>query len=465
MRHETSAGQGGKVSWHALPLALLLAGCATFSPERGHDDVGRMVAERTGGSTGWEKGLPEEVAISTRVDAVLAPGLTRTGAVAIALVNNPGLQATFEELGISQADMVQAGLLKNPTLSGSIGFPLTAGSMTEFEFSLVQDIVDLITLSWRVDVARQQFKASTFRVAQQALNLAGEVNRAFVTLQAELEIEELVQKTLEGAEGAHLLAEKQFSAGNITELTLANQRAIYARLQLELTQSELRVATEREHLNRLLGLWGNRAQWHLSSKLAELPLGDSVPAQPENAAVRQRLDLAAARLEAEVLGQVVGLARSTRLFGRVEVGGHFHRDPDGPHLAGPSFSLELPIFDQRQAYIAGLEAQQATASRRVSALAIDARSKVREGVLALKATRAMASYVSTTLIPLQDQIVEQSQLHYNGMLIGLYELIATQRESLEARRSGIIAKRDYWIARFDLENALGGSLQREAAVP
>lgn len=438
----------------------MLSGCATISPERGHDEVGRILAARAGSPTGWEQGSPDDTAISRRVDSLLASGLTRTGAIAIALVNNPALQATYEELGISQADMVQAGLLKNPTLGGSVGFPITALGAIEYEFSLVQDIVDLITRSWRVDIAEQQFKANTFRVAQQALETVVEVNRAFVTFQAELEVEKLVRQTLEGAEGAHLLAEKQFTAGNTTDLALARQRAAYARLQLELTQAEVRVETDREHLTRLLGLWGKRSQWTVSGPLAELPASDALPEHPEAVAIRQRLDLAAARLEAEVLGQVIGLARSTRLFGRVEIGGHYHRDADGPQLVGPSFSLELPIFDQRQAYIARLEAQQASASRRVSALAVDARSKVREGVLSLKSTRAMASYLATAVVPLEDKIVEQSQLHYNGMLLGLYELIATQRESLEARRSAVIARRDYWIARFELESTLGGSLSK-----
>ncbi len=441
-----------------LPVALVLAGCATISPERGHDEVGRLLAERAGTSTGWEKGTPDDTAIASRVDSLLAEGLTRTRAVAIALVNNPGLQATYAELGVSQADMIQAGLLKNPTLSGSVGFPLSTGAITEFEFSLIQDIVDLVTRSWRVDVAQQQFKASTFRVAQQALDTTADVNRAFVTYQAELELDQLVRQAVEGAEGAHLLAEKQFSAGNITPLALARERATYARLQLELTQSEVRVATEREHLNRLLGLWGARAQWKIAGPLAALPAGDTLPEHPEATAIRQRLDLAAARMEAEVLGQVIGLARNTRLFGRVEIGAHVHQDPDGARLLGPTFSLELPLFDQRQAYLAGLEAQQASASRRVTMVAVDARSRVREGMLALKSSRAMASYLATTVVPLQDQIVAQSLLQYNGMLLGLYELLAIQREAFEARRSAVVARRDYWIARFDLESALGAAL-------
>ncbi len=446
----------------AFLLACLVSGCATISPERGHDEVARILDARTGTGTGWERGSPDDTAISQRVDSLLATELTRPNAIAIALVNNPALQATYEELGISQADMVQVGLLKNPSLSGSVGFPLNALGATEFEFALVQDIVDLFTRSWRVDIAERQFNASIFRVAQQALETAGEVNRAFVTLQAEIEIEKLVQKTVEGAEGAQQLAEKQFVAGNITELALARERSTYARFQLEHTQAEVRVATAREHLTRLLGLWGKRSQFKISGRLSELPSSDPIPEYPEAVAIRQRLDLRAARIEEEILGQVLGLARSTRLFGRVEIGAHYHRDADGAQLVGPTFALELPIFDQRQAYIARIAAQQTSASRRVSAIAVDARSKVREQLLVLRATRATAEYIASTVVPLQDKIVEQSQLNYNGMLLGLYELIATQRESLEARRSAIASLRDYWIARFELELALGGALGREA---
>ena len=444
-------------------LACVLSGCATLSPERGHDEVGRVLAERTGIGTGWERGPPDEAAISQRVDALLASGLTRANAVAIALINNPALQATYQDLDISQADLVQAGLLKNPTLGGSMGIPITALGAAEFEFSLVQDIVDLITRGWRVDVATQQFKANTFRVAQQALAIVSEVNKAYVDFQAELELQALAQQAVDGAEGAHLLAEKQFAAGNISQLALARQRATYARLQLELTQAEVRVATEREQLIRLLGLWGQRSRLKLAAPLAELPANDPVPAQPEAVALRQRLDVAAARMEVDVLGQVLALAQSTRFFGRVEVGAHYHRDPDGPQLVGPNFSIELPLFDQRQAYIARLQAQQGSASRRVSALAIDTRSKVREGLLTHKAARATATYVSTSVVPLQEQVLEQSQLHYNGMLMGLYDLIAAQRQSLEARRSSILARRDYWIARFEVENTLGGSLELQGS--
>ena len=444
------------MAWLGLFFAT---GCASVAPERGHDEVARLVAERAGAATGWEAGAPEETAVAERLDALLASGLTRRSAVAIALLNNPGLQRTYEELGVSQSDMLQAGLLKNPTLSGSFGIPiLGGGGGPEFEFSLVQDIVDLITLSWRKDVAQTQFKARTLRVAQEALGVVKDVNQAFVMLQANLESQTLMGESVQASEGAHLLAEKQFIAGNTSELSLANERASFAQLQLERNQAEVKVAMAREKLNRLLGLWGKRARWEVTEPLPEVPASDPLPEHPEALAVRQRLDIEAARLQAVVLASAVDLARSTRLFGRVELGAHAHQDADGPRLVGPTLVLERPLFDQRQVYIARLEAEHRAATRLVSALAVDARSKVRDELLELQATRQVASYFRDTLVPLREKIVAQSQLHYNGMLLGAYQLISARQASLETRRDAIAARRDYWIARFELESALGGAL-------
>ena len=118
---------------------------------------------------------------------------------------------------------------------------------------------------------------------------------------------------------------------------------------------------------------------------------------------------------------------------------------------------------RREGWVARMEAEQRAAARQVCALAVEARSRVREGLLALQAARETARYFQDTLIPLREQIVSQSQLHYNGMLLGLYQLISARQASLETRREAISAQRDYWMARFEIENALGGALPLEQA--
>ena len=139
------------------------------------------------------------------------------------------------------------------------------------------------------------------------------------------------------------------------------------------------------------------------------------------------------------MAHAVSLARSSRLFGRIEVGVDAHQFPDGPRVFGPSLVLELPIFDQRQAVIARLEAQERQAERRLTAVSVTVRSEVRLGQAEVRAARQMVDQYRDVVLPLRGRIVGQAQLHYNGMLIGLPQLLAAEAE--RGRGSGPLHRR------------------------
>lgn len=446
----------------ALMATLLLVGCAGIRKERGHDQVAALVKERAGVSTGWEGGTPEADQIAARVDALLADGLTSDRAVAIALINNPALQATYEELGISQAELVQAGLLSNPTLDLSIGLPLSGSSgIAEHEAGIVQGFLELFMLPLRKKIAEEQFFAATRRVAHEVLSHAAEVRKDVLELQLLQQQLALQQQVLTAAQAAGELAVAQHRAGNITQLELATRRADAEQTRIDLARAELAVLSARERLNRQLGLWGPRTSWTLKERLAELPAEESTPERLESLAIRQRLDVAAARTEAALMRRAVSLARSWRWFGSVEVGVHEHQDADGPHLIGPTLTLELPLFDQRQAEIARLEAQQRQSERRLASLAIHTRSEVRETSARLIAARQLVLHLRDTLMPLREQAVEHAQLQYNGMQLGLYELLEARREQIGTYRDYLEALRDYWGLRIELERVVGGRLSKD----
>ncbi len=441
---------------HALILAAVTAlGCGSVAKERGHDDVAKIVQQRIGYRTRWEKGPPTDAQIARWVDGLLERGLTRDGAVQVALVNNPSLQATYEELGISQADMVQAGLLSNPTLGGSVGFPLRGGR-AEYEASLTQSFLDLFVLPLRRRVAREQFMADTLRVAHETLEVATHVWKALVAFQAQTRMVELRRSIVDAAQVGADLSRRQHDAGNIDELSLTQEAAAYEQAALELEHDELSLAESREDLNGAMGLWGPRTAWTLAEPLPELPPGEPPLEHLESRAVAKRLDVDAARKQSLLLWNALELSRSSRYFGFVEVGIHTHQDPDGARLLGPTLSLELPIFDQRQALIARLEAQYHQALHRLSGVAIQARIEVRIAVARLGVARRTVERYRRTLLPLRERAVEQSQLLYNGMQIGLHQLLMTKQAQIDAYRGYIDAVRDYWRARADLEMAVGG---------
>ncbi len=445
----------------ARALVVAWTGCASVPPDAGHREVAEAIAARTGAATGWAKGAPEDERVSRRIDDLLRGGLRRDRAVEIALMNNPRLQATYEELGVSQADLVQAGLLANPTLAGSVGFP-SNGARLEYESSLVLGFLDVLVLPLRKRVAKEQLIADTLRVSHEALGVAADVRKAFAEVQAATKVLELRRMVVEGAQATADLARRQHRAGNINDLVLATEEATYQQAKLELAQAETGLVEHLEEMNRLLGLWGRRTDWTLAEPLGELPAEEVPLDRLEATAVKQRLDIDAARKQALLMWNAVELARSSRFFGLVQVGVHVHQDPDGPRLLGPTLSLELPIFDRRQALVARLEAQRRSAERRLQAVSIEARSQVRVARVKLMTARQVAEHYRKILLPLRERIVAQTQLQYNAMQLGLFELVAAKSAQIEAFRAYIESLRDYWISRAELERAMGGRIGAHA---
>lgn len=439
-------------------VAMVGAGCASVSPERGHDQVASIVEQRIGHKTRWEKGPPDDAQIAGWVRQLTSQGLTRARAVEIALVNNADLLTTYEDLGISQADMVQAGLLRNPSFGADLGFRLNNGANDELRLSLVQDFLDLFVLPLRKEIAREQFEADTLRVANRALEVAASVEKAFVSAQADMELVAFRRTVVEAAAAAADLSDRQFEAGNISELDRATEAASYQQSKLDLARDEIELLEARESVNRLLGLWGETASWRIAEALPALPAAEPALEHLESFAMSRRLDVAVAKRQAALLSKAVDLARSTRFVGRLEVGVDMHRDPNGPVVLGPNLVIELPIFDQRQATIARLEAQRRQQERRLAAVAIDARSEVRLAEMRLRTARETVLHYRDVLVPLRTKVSQQGLLHYNGMFISVFQLLAAKQSEVDARRGYLDALRGYWTARAELARSLGGSL-------
>jgi cobalt-zinc-cadmium efflux system outer membrane protein len=439
-------------------VAIVGTGCASVSPERGHDQVATIVGQRTGHKTHWEKGPPDDAQIAAWVRDLTSKGLTRTRAVEIALVNSPDLQATYEALGISQADMVQAGLLRNPSFGADIGFRMNSGQTDELRLSLVQDFLDLFVLPLRKEIAREQFEADTLRVANRALEVASAVEKAFVSAQAGVELVAFRRTVVEATSAAAELSQRQFDAGNVSDLDRATEAALFQQARLDLAREEIELLEARENVNRLLGLWGETTSWRFAEKLPPLPSAEPTLDRLESFAMSRRLDVAVARRQAALLSKAVDLARTTRLVGRLDIGVDMHQDPNGPRLIGPNFVIELPLFDQRQATIARLEAQRREQERRLSAVAIDARSEVRLADVRLRTGRETVLHYRDVLVPLRTNVSQQALLHYNGMFISVFQLLNAKQGEVDAQRGYLEALRDYWKAHAELARALGGSL-------
>lgn len=442
-----------------VALGLTLLGCGgSVSPTPAYADTSKLVEARSGRSVARLKNDQDQRHLDERVQRILGGDLTLDGAIEVALLRSRTLSATFEELGVAQADLVQAGLLRNPTLSGAVQIPLRKGESGGYSVGITQSLLDAFALSARKRFAATQLEGVKLRVASMVIGHVFAVKEAYYAVVAANQMLAMRRAVGEAAQLAVELAERQHEAGTISDLALANERALFAELMLSVRRSEAEAATARERLNRAMGVWGADAGWHTSMQLPDVPDVEPDLEHVEAHAIRSRLDLAAANRDIEVVSYALSLATNTRFIGGLEAGVSYEKSPEGGHLLGPSLSVELPLFDQRQATIARLEAQLRQARDHEYALAVEIRSEVREKRARLQAARGIVDAYRTSVVPLRRAIVKLSQEQYDAMLLGVFQLLLAKQSEIAAFREYIDAVRDYWTLRAELEWQCGGSL-------
>ena len=421
--------------------------------------VEKAVKERTGLAVRWQQDAAAREAALAEVRTLLKKPLTVNRAVQIALLNNRELLATFEDVGVSAADLREAGLWKNPSFDLSVRFPDRPPSGANWEEAVAFDLLDLLMLPLRKRVAADHLAAAQLRVADDTLRLVAEVKMAVYDLQGD-EAMLVFQRTIADIQNSAVdLTQRQHEAGNVTDLALQNQQAAYNSARLELAMAENAQREHREKLNRLLSLWGGDTAWKIAAGLPLLPENDVPLRGLESLAVGQRLDLAAAQMELAGVIRALGLTKTYRYIGALEFGADTERDTDRTNLTGPRLRLELPIFNQGQARVAKGEAELRRAERKVEGLAIGIRADVRALHDKLAALREAARFYQSEVLPTRRAITAGTLLQYNGMLIGNYELFRTRAEQIEAEHKAIAMMRDYWTTRAELERAVGGNLR------
>jgi cobalt-zinc-cadmium efflux system outer membrane protein len=444
--------------WAGCAGLLFVAGCASTSPRPAFRDTAKLVESRIDRRISWNQGGSDDAAVAQKVRELLARTLTSDSAVQISLLNNKTLQATYEDLSVAQADLVQAGLLHNPVFGAGLAFPLAGQVRTGVDVSVATDFLSVFTLAARRKVAEAELRATKLRVADAVLRMAADVETSFYQLSAAQQIAAMRRTILGAGDAALDLAARQHQAGNISDLDFANQEALYEQVRTDLIRSEADVIAARETLTRLLGLWGAETTYQVADKLPELPTDEVELEHLESLAVSRRLDLGAAREEAQAVSHALAMAKNYRWLGASSVGAAYERAPEHFTVVGPRVELEVPLFDQKQAVIARLEGQLRAALAREGALAIAIRSEVRAVRTRLIVARAVVDRYAKVVVPLRQRVVMLSQEQYNAMLLGPHPLLLAKQNEVNAYREFIESLREYWTARADLARVTGGNV-------
>lgn len=459
----------------ALTLsATLLAGCASVSPDGLRSEVQALAQGRTAGVDAPALPAADAAAQAEAQAAIqrwLAEPLTADTAVRIALLNHPGLQARLAQLGVQDADRVRALTLPNPRLG--IG-RLVNGHEREIERSLSFGLIDLVTLPWRARWQAQALQQATLSAAEEVARRATEARRAWITAVAAQQVLAAHERMHEAAEAGAELARRMARIGHWSRLQEAREQAALAGSGARLAQARLAAATAREELARALGLWGASAQFTLAGRLPELPAQPLAADGIEARALRERLDVQAARLALERTADQQGTSGIASVFG--DIGLRYQRNTTTSRDAaaqsdmqrdvqrGWELALPLPLFDWGGAASARARALTQQSAAELQHTVLGARSEVRTRWLAYRTAWELARQQADAVVPLQRAIQEETLLRYNGMLVSVWDLLAEARASTAAVAQATQAQRDFWLADADLQFAIAAGSPGPGAI-
>lgn len=442
----------------------LLSGCASMALDAGFHDVRTVVEDRNQVQIFWNNGTELDKEAEKKLGSLLNRKLTDDDAVQIALLNNRELQAVYSELGVAQADLVQAGLLSNPIFDAAVMFPTSGRGRPDIELSAAMNFLNIFYIPLRQRVAAARFDETKTRVTGAVLDFTGRVRGAFYAHEADEQMLELRHTIVQALDASFEIARRLSQAGNMTDLDLARERAQFEAAKLALRSAEISVRQSREELNLLMGIWGAQTQWQTAGRLPELPEQPLETKDIERLALERSLDLVQAQQRIIGAGEEFGLTRWTTLLPDFNTGPKGERN-DGAWEVGPQLEFAVPLFDQGQARAGRAAAELRRFQQEYYALGVRIRAQARAVRDRLEGAGDRALYYRDILLPLHERIVNETQLQYNAMQLGPFQLLRAREQQIQTAVTYIEALRDYWFARADLGQLLSGRLPRSGAAP
>ena len=437
-----------------FPVVLLSTACV--AQDAGYADTRRSL-EHFRVDARWrvvdDKGSPEE---STR--SLLAKPLDVDAAVRVAMLNNADVQSAFEELGVARAALVTALRLPNPVVEGGIAFHKPG---PDYEFGALLGLNDLLFLSTRAGAAEAGLDAAKLSVVGSILDLALDVRVAYYRYVAARQIVDLRRHVLLAARSSYESAEELHRVGNTTDLDFHNQRALYEDQRLLEAQAESELTRERARLEALMGLAGSGAKWDTVALLPNADTTSGLPADAEGRALEKSLDLELARRRFTAAAKRANLARAEGLLPEVRAGVTVEKEYDEPNWGvGPKFQVELPLLYQGGGEVARAQSDMRRERNAYMSAAQRIRAAMQEVSSRLETARASVAFYREVQLPLREQIVNETQLNFNAMSAGVFQLLLAKRDQIEAGRAYVETLRDYWIARSEADQLLAGRLVR-----
>lgn len=439
---------------------LALSGCVTLSSEESFNQVADAVRARLGKQMSWDAGQYEDPVVRSTIRKLLSRPLTPEIAAQVALLNNRELQAVYADLGIAQANVVQATLWRNPIVSGVVFFPITGGGI-DYTFDVALRVIDIIYIPLRRRVAESELEEVKLQVAARVMSVAGTTYLAFTDYVGERERVEVLTRAVKSATAIMESGKALRKSGNITDYDFEGQVALQIQVAAELARAQISAAEARERVNRLLGLTGLETQWRAANRLPRVPAREPLPADAERKAIEASVELNAARQRLITMARKYHVVDITSVLPRLDAGAREQRDA-GEDEAGPAVTMEVPLFDWGQAQREAARMQILKARDEFTALAVRIRSLARLQQGKLLSARQIAIFYADIVVPQTQRLLEAAEQQYDVMQIGVFDLLQAKEKQIRVSVDYVAVLKTYWRERFRLAQILKGKLPDDA---
>lgn len=433
----------------AIAAAIgVLAGCASVGIDDALQETNANAQAFTQGKLELSRDPAQRDRRAALAQDLLAQPLTQNDAVQLALANSPAVQALVAQSWADIAAADQTSRLPNPIFKFDrlrIDSELELGRLLSF------GLVDLILLPRRLAISKSESDRAKVQLTGTVVDQVTQVRQAWVRAVAAQQTLTYAEQVHRSAQASAELARRMQQVGNFSKLQRARQQVFYADATTQLALARHAATAAREELNRALGLDdAQAARMRLPDRLPDLPKAPRDAKEVAATATEQRLDVRIARARLEAAGQSQGI-NLLSTFTDIEVGGRHDTvfdDATGTQSTRRGFEIDirLPLFDWGTAQRDALDAQSLAAANRYDATVRGASSQLRESYSAYRTAHDIARHYRDEIVPLRQAMTDENVLRYNGMLIGVFELLAEARDQIASVSNAINAQQQFWLA-------------------
>ena len=439
---------------------LVLAGCASVNFDEAVSNANQTAGSFTGGKLALSRTADQRNAKDKLSKELLSKPLTSDDAVQLALANSPAVQTLLAQSWADMSAANQAGRISNPLFKFE---RVTAGDELELGRVLSFGLLDLLTLPRRQAIAQSQIAQAQVQLSASVVEQVTQVRQAWVRAVAAGQTLQYAEQINTTAQASAELARRMQQVGNFNKLQRARQQVFYADSTAQLASAQHAALAAREELSRQLGLTDAQAgQMQLPDRLPDLPKSARAPALVSSTATDQRLDVQLARGQLDAAGKSQGLNLLTSLLDvELDIIRSTSFDNAGgvgsvTAKRGYELGIRLPIFDWGNAKRDAMNAQSIAAANRYESTVRSATSQLRESYSAYRTAYDVARHYRDEVVPLRKTMAEENVLRYNGMLIGVFELLADTRDQISSVVTAINAYQQFWLADAALSASMIG---------